>query len=544
MNTYKYGILAVLTLVPLLSATLTITMEPRNKPTTPTSYFAPVFQAINNRELGQAYNLAIGIRTGHGDAELQRLADIVRNTAGQDIPNKDVWRNLSKMLQEEIRSTPAPSATSATTGSTTSTMTPPHPSLLEYWSQPDIQSNVLGRHATWVRSVAFSPDGKLLASGSWDTTIGLWNVETGREIRVLTGHTRGVESVAFSPDGKLLASGSWDNTIGLWNVETGREIGVLTGHTARVNSVAFSPDGRLLASGSDDKTIRLWNVETGTGIGVLSKRHTRTVYSVAFSPDGRLLASGYDDHTIRLWNVETGKEIRVLAGHTARICTVAFSPDGKLLASGSDDKTIRLWNVETGREIRVLTGHTARVNSVAFSPDGRLLASGSYDYDNTIRLWNVETGREIRVLAGHTRTVYSVAFSPDGRLLASGSADETIRLWRPVEIVTGECPVCLEQKTLVRCGICRHYICQTCKEAIRGSDRPLCPICRTPLDETIRLWRPVEIVTGECPVCLEQKTLVRCGECRHYICPTCKEAIRGGGRPLCPICRTPLGADK
>ena len=543
MKMYTQSLLAVLTLVPLLSATLTITMEPRNKPTTPTSYFAPVFQAINNRELGQAYNLAIGIRTGHGDAELQRLADIVRNTAGQDIPNKDVWRNLSKMLQEEIRSTPAPSATSATTGSTTSTMTPPHPSLLEYWSQPDIQSNVLGRHATWVRSVAFSPDGKLLASGSWDTTIGLWNVETGREIRVLTGHTRGVESVAFSPDGKLLASGSWDNTIGLWNVETGREIRVLTGHTRGVESVAFSPDGKLLASGSWDTTIGLWNVETGREIRVLTG-HTRGVNSVAFSPDGRLLASGSDDKTIRLWNVETGTGIGVLSKrHTRTVYSVAFSPDGRLLASGYDDHTIRLWNVETGREIGVLTGHTARVNSVAFSPDGRLLASGSDD--KTIRLWNVETGTGIGVLSKrHTRTVYSVAFSPDGRLLASGSADETIRLWRPVEIVTGECPVCLEQKTLVRCGICRHYICQTCKEAIRGSDRPLCPICRTPLDETIRLWRPVEIVTGECPVCLEQKTLVRCGECRHYICPTCKEAIRGGGRPLCPICRTPLGADK
>ena len=311
MNTYKYGILAVLTLVPLLSATLTITMEPRNKPTTPTSYFAPVFQAINNRELGQAYNLAIGIRTGHGDAELQRLADIVRNTAGQDIPNKDVWQNLSKMLQEEIRSTIAPSATCATTGSTTSTMTPPQPSLLEYWSQPDIQSNVLGRHATWVRSVAFSPDGKLLASGS------------------------------------------------------------------------------------------------------------------------------------------------------------------------SDDKTIRLWNVETGREIQVLRRHTGLVTSVAFSPDGKLLASGSTD--ETIRLWNIETGTEIRVLAGHTDTVRSVAFSPNGKLLASGSLDNTIRLWRPVEIVTGECPICLEQKTLVRCGECRHYICQTCKEAIRGGGRPLCPLCRTPL---------------------------------------------------------------
>ena len=139
----------------------------------------------------------------------------------------------------------------------------------------------------------------------------------------------------------------------------------------------------------------------------------------------------------------------------------------------------RLWNVETGTQIQVLTGHTNWVSSVAFSPDGKLLASGSYD--NTIRLWNVETGEPIQVLAGHTTGVISVAFSPDGKLLASGSDDHTIRLWQPAGIVKGDCPVCFVNQTLVRCGACPHYICPTCKEAIREKRNPLCPICRAPL---------------------------------------------------------------
>jgi parallel beta-helix repeat protein len=157
-------------------------------------------------------------------------------------------------------------------------------------------------HTDPVRSVAFSPDGRLLASGSYDNTIKLWEVASGREVRTLTGHTGDVTSVAFSPDGRLLASGSVDDTIKLWDVATGREVRTLSGHTSDVNSVAFSPDGRLLASGSDDKTIKLWDVATGSLVRTLSG-HTSDVNSVAFSPDGRLLASGSDDNTIRLWDI-------------------------------------------------------------------------------------------------------------------------------------------------------------------------------------------------------------------------------------------------
>jgi WD40 repeat protein len=296
--------------------------------------------------------------------------------------------------------------------------------------------STLSGHTNWVRSVAFSPNGQFLASGSWDTTIKLWDVAGGREVRTLTGHTDWVNSVAFSPNGQLLASGSDDKTIKLWDVASGREVRTLTGHTDWVNSVAFSPNGQLLASGSDDKTIKLWDVASGREVRTLSG-HTYWVLSVAFSPDGRLLASGscgkFDSHgtciqgEVKLWDVTSGRETRTLSGHTDWVNSVAFSPNGQFLASGSDDKTIKLWDVATGSLVRTLAGHSSIVTSVAFSPNGQFLASGSWD--TTIKLWKVTNGMEVRTLTGHTGWVLSVSFSPDGRLLASGSGDKTIKLW-------------------------------------------------------------------------------------------------------------------
>ncbi|WP_427162719.1 trypsin-like peptidase domain-containing protein [Aliinostoc sp. HNIBRCY26] len=276
-----------------------------------------------------------------------------------------------------------------------------------------------------VISVAFSPDGRTLASGSWDKTIKIWNIATGQEIRTLNGHSQGVYSVAFSPDGRTLASGSWDKTIKIWNIATGQLIRTLNGHSDLVESVAISPDGRTLASGSQDKTIKIWNIATGQLIRTLNG-HSDLVESVAISPDGKTLASGSQDKTIKIWNIATGQEIRTL--NDPSVISVAFSPDGRTLASGSQDKTIKIWNMSTGQLIRTLTGHSDWVNSVAFSPDGRTLASGSWD--KTIKIWNMSTGQEIRILNGHSHWVNSVAFSPDGRTLASGSWDATIKIWR------------------------------------------------------------------------------------------------------------------
>ncbi len=282
-------------------------------------------------------------------------------------------------------------------------------------------------HTNWVRSLAFSPNGRTLASGSVDGTIRLWDVRTGRAIATLKGHSAQVTSVSFSPNGKTLASTSEDNAVRLWNVITRTHNRALKGHTTFVRSVSFSPDGQTLASGSSDKTIRLWNVASGTYRRTLTG-HAGWVSSVAFSPDGRTLASGSSDKTIRLWNVASGTYRRTLTGHTDWINSVAFSPDGNALASASWDGTIRLWNVATGTHNRTLKGHTNFVRSVSFSPDGQMLASGSGD--KTIRLWNLHTGKCQRTLTGHKGWVSVVAFSPDGNTLASGSEDKTIRLWR------------------------------------------------------------------------------------------------------------------
>ncbi|MGV9770452.1 protein kinase domain-containing protein [Streptosporangium sp. NPDC003464] len=206
----------------------------------------------------------------------------------------------------------------------------------------------------------------------------------------LTGHTGGVSAVAFSPDGKILAAGSGDDTVRLWDVATNTSIGrPLTGHTDSVYSVAFSPDGKILAAGSGDKTVRLWDVATRTPIGRPLTGHTGGVSAVAFSPDGKILAAGSSDDTVRLWDVATRTPIgRPLTGHTGGVSAVAFSPDGKILATGSGDDTVRLWDVATRTPIgRPLTGHTDWVVSVAFSPDGKILATGSND--GTVRLWQL-----------------------------------------------------------------------------------------------------------------------------------------------------------
>ncbi|KIJ30639.1 hypothetical protein M422DRAFT_267789 [Sphaerobolus stellatus SS14] len=288
-------------------------------------------------------------------------------------------------------------------------------------------------HTASVRSVAFSPDGKYIVSGSSDHTIRLWSVETGKAVgEPYQGHTDSVQSVAFSPDGKYIVSGSSDHTIQLWSVETGKAIGQpCQGYTYSVRSVAFSPDGKYIVSGSDDRTIQLWSVETGKAVGEPCQGHTDSVWSVAFSPDGKYIASGSDDWTIQLWSVETGKAVgEPYHGHTAAVWSVAFSPDGKYIVSGSSDHTIQLWCVETGKAIgEPYHGHTDWVRSVAFSPDGKYIVSGSHDH--TIQLWSVETGKVVgEPYQGYTDLVLSVAFSPDGKYIVSGSSDHTIRLWR------------------------------------------------------------------------------------------------------------------
>jgi hypothetical protein len=278
-----------------------------------------------------------------------------------------------------------------------------------------------------VESVAFSPDGKTLASGSADGSVGLWDMTRRRNIAILTGHLDSVNSVAFSPNGKTLASASTDKTVRLWDTTSHSNIATLTGHSDIVNSVAFSSNGKILASGSLDHTVRLWDTTSRHSIATLTG-HDYNVDSVAFSPNGKTLAGGSWDNTVRLWDTTSRHSIGTLTGHTDVVRSVAFSPNGKTLASGSDDQTVRLWDTTSRHSIATLTGHTYIVEAVAFSPNGKTLASGSND--QTVRLWDTTSRHSIATLTGHTSVVQSVAFSPNGKTLASGSNDQTVRLWK------------------------------------------------------------------------------------------------------------------
>ncbi|KAF5269000.1 hypothetical protein FOXYS1_92 [Fusarium oxysporum] len=292
-------------------------------------------------------------------------------------------------------------------------------------------------HTNWVTSVVFSQDGKLIASGSYDHTVKIWNVATGEEEQTLEGHTNSVNSVVFSNDGKLIASGSLDTTIKIWNVATGKEERTFEGHMALVTSVVFSNDGKLIASGSHDKTIKIWNVATGAEERTL-KGHMDWVASVFLSKDNKLIASGSRDKTVKIWNMAMSKEERTLKGHTNWVASVFLSKDNKLIASGSWDNTVKIWNVAMSKEEQTLKGHANSVNSVVFSNDGKLIVSGSND--NTVKVWNVATGEEEQTLESHMYSVNSVVFSNDSKFIASGSWDNTVKIWN---VATGK-----EERTL------------------------------------------------------------------------------------------------
>ncbi len=269
------------------------------------------------------------------------------------------------------------------------------------------------KHDGWVYSVAFSPDGKLLATGSNDNTAKVWEMPSGVLLATLK-HGSSVRSVAFSPDGKLLVTGSDDNTAKVWEMPAGRLIAILK-HDDDVNSVAFSPDGTLLATGTR-LAAKVWEMPSGVLMATL--KHDDWVGSVAFSPDGKLLATGSDDNTAKVWEMPSGVLMATLKHDPiVGFVSVAFSPDGKLLATGSADKTAKVWEMPSGRLIATLK-HDNYVNSVTFSPDGKLLATGSYD--NTAKVWEMPSGVLMATLK-HDGDVRSVAFSPDGTLLATRS---------------------------------------------------------------------------------------------------------------------------
>ncbi|NEO45783.1 MAG: hypothetical protein F6K55_17290 [Moorea sp. SIO4A3] len=313
--------------------------------------------------------------------------------------------------------------------------TSPLNALQQSISQFREQAVVLTGHQDRVLSVAFSPDGKRLATVSSDNTAIIWDNQ-GNQIAVLTGHQDRVLSVVFSPDGKRLATASSsEKTARIWDNQ-GNQLALLRGHEHRVDSLAFSPDGKRLATASSsEKTARIWDNQ-GNQLALL-RGHQDSVLSVTFSWDGKSLATASEDNTARIWDTK-GNQLAVLRGHQDPVDSVAFSPDGKRLATASSsEKTARLWYTK-GNQIAVLTGHQDWVSSVTFSQDGERLATASED--KTTRIWD-NKGKERAVLKGHQASVYSLAFSPDGQRLATASDDNTARIWdnqgNPLAVLTG-----------------------------------------------------------------------------------------------------------
>ncbi|MFN6454792.1 MAG: eIF2A-related protein [Nostoc sp. EfeVER01] len=333
------------------------------------------------------------------------------------------------------------------------------------------ETNSLREHEQEVNCVAFSPDGKFIASGSSDSTVCLWNIMGNPTAKFLLGHEQEVNCLAFSRDGKFLVSGSIDGILCLWDLEgnlinqpwQGHEEGVISvafspnsehiisvgfdgtvclwdlqgnaitqpwrGHKEGVISVAFSPNGNRIISVGFDGTVCLWDLQ-GNAITQPWHKHEAKIICVAFSPDRKLIVSGSSDCTVRLWDIQGNPIGEPWHGHEGHVNSVAFSPDGKFIISGSSDRTIRLWNINGNPMTQPWRGHEGQVNSLAFSPDGKLIISGG---DRTVRLWELDQILQDRVIGRSQRKyenwVNSVAFSPDGQLIVSASNDSTVRLW-------------------------------------------------------------------------------------------------------------------
>lgn len=288
--------------------------------------------------------------------------------------------------------------------------------------------------------IAYSPDGKQLALAA---SIGIWlyDTDTYKPLSLLTGHTDRVLSVAYSADGKILASGSSDGTIRLWDPQTTKNIAVLRGNQNGVTHIAISGDSRKLASvGADEKFVRLWDINTHRHITDI-KGKFNAIYSLAFSPDSDIIAAGDVDGTVKILSTEKRKQIASLVGHDlapsditepGSVLTLAFSPDGETLASGSRDTTIRLWNTKTTYHKVTLTGHSGWVTTVVFSSDGKTIASGAtythWSSDSSIRLWDAKTGKHVRTIET-PNLVRLLAFSPDNETLASINTNNAIHIW-------------------------------------------------------------------------------------------------------------------